>query len=145
MVVVDWVGKFVKARREEWVRMLFDRRTRVVEGEMDGIDDCEQPLKEDGMSRDAFGISTVDGNKDNLAKCADGEEMDAGGLETDVFFVFDLGRGNWVVEAFWPSLVCGEHARGELINGQNYHASSDVSTTYASWLALPAGRWFDRG
>lgn len=45
------------------------------------------------MSRDALEISTVGDNKDNLAKCTDGEETDAGDAEVDVFFVFfDLRR-----------------------------------------------------
>jgi hypothetical protein len=30
------------------------------------------------MSRDIFGMSTVGENKDNLAKCIDGEETDVG-------------------------------------------------------------------
>lgn len=66
----------------------------VVEGEMDGVGDRGQSLKEDAKSRDVFGISTVGDNKDNLAKCVDGEEMDVGDVEIDVFFAFfDLRRG----------------------------------------------------
>jgi hypothetical protein len=47
------------------------------------------------MSRDALEISTVGDNKDNLAKCIDGEETDVGDAGAGVFFVFlvfDLRR-----------------------------------------------------
>lgn len=96
LVIVGWVGRFVKARRGDigFVCSLMGGPAMVVEGEMDGVGDRGQSLKEDAKSRDVFGISTVGDNKDNLAKCVDGEEMDVGDVEIDVFFAFfDLRRG----------------------------------------------------
>lgn len=59
-----------------------------------GLGEWGQLLKEDATSRDIFGISTVGENKDNLAKCVDGEETDAGDAEAGAFFFFlDLRRG----------------------------------------------------
>lgn len=46
------------------------------------------------MSRDAFEVSAVGDNKDNLAKRIEGEVEDVGEAEVDVFFVlFCLLRG----------------------------------------------------
>lgn len=63
--------------------------------ETDGVGDWGRSLKEGvKMSREDFGISTVGDNKDNLAKCREGEETDAGDAEAGVFFVFfRLRRG----------------------------------------------------
>ena len=69
--------------------------TGVGEEEVEGVGDWGRLLKEeDATSRDVFEISTVGENKDNLAKCVDGEETDAGGVGGGAFFFFfDLRRG----------------------------------------------------
>jgi len=92
----------VKVRRGDIsvVCSLMGGATGVGEEEIEGIGDWGRLLKEeDAVSRDVFEISTVGENKDNLAKCVDGEETDAGGAggaEGGAFFVFvffDLRRG----------------------------------------------------
>ena len=84
-------GKFVKARRGDIgvVCSLTGEVVGVGEEEVGVVGDCGRLSKEDNeMSRDVFEISTVGDNKDNLAKCADGEETDAGDAEAGVFVVF---------------------------------------------------------
>lgn len=78
----------------------------VGEEEADRIGDWERLLKGGiVMSRDAFGVSDVGDNKDNLAKCIEGEEADAGDAEADFFFVFlglrrgGTGGGGMMVES----------------------------------------------
>jgi hypothetical protein len=67
----------------------------VGEEEVEGVGDWGLLLKEDSpMSRDVFEISTVGDNKDNLAKWADGEEVDARDGEANALLDFlDLRRG----------------------------------------------------
>ena len=58
----------------------------------EGVGEWGRWLKgEDAKSRGIFETSAVGDNKDNLAKWVDGEETDAEGAGTDVFF--DLQRG----------------------------------------------------
>lgn len=93
----DWGNKFTKAGRGDIgvVCSLMGGAVEVGEEEADGVGDMGRLVKEDNArSRDIFEISTVGDIKDNLAKCVDGEEMDAGDAEADGFLVFlDLRRG----------------------------------------------------
>ena len=95
-MTVGWGGKLVKVRRGEIgvVCSLMDGGVGVEGEAVEGVGDWGRLLKEDNAtSRDAFEISTVGDNKDNLAKGVDGEEMDAGDVEADGFLVFlDLRR-----------------------------------------------------
>lgn len=97
LVTVGWGGKFVKARSGDmgFVCSLMGGPAGVGEEEFDGVGDWGRSSKEEVvMSSDGLAISTVGDNKDNLAKCIDGEETAAGDGEADVFFVFfDLRRG----------------------------------------------------
>ena len=77
------------------------------------------------MSRDAFGNSAVGDNKDNLAKCVDGEEADAGGTEVDVFVFlafFGLQRGCTGSGGMMAESVTSIHksCRENLIEGWDY-------------------------
>lgn len=67
----------------------------VGEEDVEGVGDWGLLLKEDNpMSRDVFEISTVGDNRDNLAKWADGEEVDARDAEANAFLDFlDLRGG----------------------------------------------------
>lgn len=92
-----WVGKFVKARRGDIgvVCSLMGGAVGVGEDEVEGTGDWGRGLNgEDAVCREVFEISTMGDNKDNLAKCVDGEETGAGDAEADAFLVFfDLRRG----------------------------------------------------
>ena len=95
-MTVGWGSKLAKVRRGEIsvVCSLMDGAVGVEWEEVEGVGDCGRLLEEDNaISRDAFEISTVGDNKDNLAKGVDGEEMDAGDVEVDGFLDFlDLRR-----------------------------------------------------
>jgi hypothetical protein len=78
----------------------------VGEEEVDGVGDWGRLLKEEAaMSRDSEGVSAVGDNKDNLAKCIDGEVTDAEDAGADFFFAFfrlrrgGTGGGGMMVES----------------------------------------------
>jgi len=99
-MTIGWGSKLVKVRRGDIgvVCSLMGGAVGAVgvgEEEVEGVGDWGWLLKEENaMSRDAFEISTVGDNKDNLEKGVDGEEIDVVDAEDDGFLVFlDLRRG----------------------------------------------------
>lgn len=93
-VIVGCRGKFLKAGRGD-IGIVCNLMVGAVGVGEEGAGEWGRSLKEVATSRDIFGISTVGENKDNLAKCIDGEETDVGDdAGAGAFFVFlDLRRG----------------------------------------------------
>lgn len=94
LAITGWGGKLVKVRRGD-IGVVCSLTAGAAGVGEEGAGEWRRVLKEeDATSRDILGISTVGDNKDNLAKCVDGEETDAGDAEAGVFLAFfDLRRG----------------------------------------------------